>query len=154
MTVDLSSDRLRALAELDEAFTSFTAGGRSARLHHRMGKAAGQLGHAGYPMLAWLEAWGPIRVSELAERLSLDASTVSRRVADLQDKGLVARAVDLEDQRASLVELTPQGLQLLADLREARRRLLDDALADWPAGEVQALADMLRRLTKAFDRLR
>lgn len=105
-------------------------------------------------MLAWLEAWAPIRVSELAERLSLDASTVSRRVADLQDKGLVTRAVDLEDQRASLVELTPQGLQLLADLREARRRLLDDALADWPAREVQALADMLRRLTEAFDRLR
>jgi len=44
-------------------------------------------------------------------------------------------------------------MKLLADLREARRRLLDDALSDWPTGEVQALADMLRRLTEAFDRL-
>jgi DNA-binding MarR family transcriptional regulator len=153
MTGELSSDRLRALAELDDAFTSFAAGGRAGRLHQRMGAAAGELGHAGFPMLAWLAAWAPVRVTELAERSGLDASTVSRRVADLQDKGLITRAVDLEDQRASLLELTPRGAQLLADLREARRRLLDDALSDWPAGEVQALAGMLRRLTEAFDRL-
>ncbi len=42
--------------------------------------AAGDLGHAGYPMLGLTEVWAPIRIADLAEGTGLDTSTRSRRV--------------------------------------------------------------------------
>ena len=150
MATDLPRDRSRALAGVEEAFSAFAAGAGPGRLHHRMATAGGAIDHSGYPMLRWIEAWAPVRVTDLAERAGLDASTVSRRVSDLQEKGLVTRAADVDDQRASLLELTAHGKQLLATLREARRGLLEEALAGWPTGNVQALADMLGRFAAAL----
>ncbi len=154
MGSDLTADRRDALSRVNEAFTSLAAGTGPSRLHQRMAAVSGELGHAGYPMLRLIAARAPIRVTLLADQAGLDASTVSRRVADLQEKGLVTRAVDTEDQRASLLDLTPRGRQLLASLREARRSLLEEALADWSTQDVQALADMLLRLGRAFAGLR
>ena len=153
MTSDPSPERSRALGRVEEAFAAFATEAKPGRFHQRMASLGGGIDHSGFPMLRWIAAWGPVRVTDLAERAGLDASTVSRRVNDLQEKGLVARAADLEDQRASRLELTEQGRALLAAMREAHLRLLEEALAQWPVVDIQLLADLLHRFTGALGRV-
>ena len=62
------------------------------------------------------------RVTDLAERLGVTKQAVSQLVADLEDLGVLERAVDPADARARLVRFTARGraglLDGLATLRE------------------------------------
>lgn len=51
----------------------------------------------------------PLSQRELAERLLLEKSTVSRMVADLEDKGLVVRERDPANRRIYQLRLTDEG---------------------------------------------
>jgi DNA-binding MarR family transcriptional regulator len=51
----------------------------------------------------------PLSQQELAERLLLEKSTVSRMVADLEDKGMVRRERDTANRRTYRVLLTDKG---------------------------------------------
>jgi len=150
MGTDIPQDRRQALAGIEEAFAALTASAVPGRMRRSIAATGGPIDPSGFPMLRWIEAWGPLRLTDLAERVGLDASTVSRRVRDLEDKGLVSRTVDADDQRASLIELAPEGRRLLARGREAHRRLLEEALAGWSTEDVHVLGDLLRRFTAAL----
>ena len=65
-------------------------------------------------MLALWEA-EPLRVNELADRLSLEPATLSPLLKRLEAAGLVLRRRDPHDERAVAVTLTPAGRQLRAD---------------------------------------
>ncbi|GIG92238.1 MarR family winged helix-turn-helix transcriptional regulator [Plantactinospora endophytica] len=82
---------------------------------------------------------------ELADRSGLDPSTVSRAVAALVARGLVARRSDPADRRASFLVLTDDGRTALADAREWYGDLLGAALADWSPAEIDALTGALDR---------
>jgi DNA-binding MarR family transcriptional regulator len=105
---------------------------------------------AGYWLLVRTSELAPVRLSELADSVELDLSTVSRQVRDLVGAGLLDRAPDPADGRATLVSLTAQGLAVLDAVSEARRTVLDEAVADWSPEERQALADGLTRLGAAL----
>ena len=62
-------------------------------------------------MLALWEA-EPLRVSELADRLSLEPATLSPLLKRLEAGGLVARRRDPDDERAVAVTLTAAGRAL------------------------------------------
>jgi DNA-binding MarR family transcriptional regulator len=51
----------------------------------------------------------PLSQQELAERLLLEKSTISRMVADLEHKGLVERERDPENRRTYRLRLTDDG---------------------------------------------
>ena len=101
---------------------------------------------ASYPLLTLLEEHDEIRPSDAAAALELDLSTVSRQVRHLEESGLVTRRPDEEDGRACRVRLTPEGRDGLSAVRRTRARLLDRALADWPATEREDLLRLLDRL--------
>ena len=65
-------------------------------------------------MLALWEA-EPLRVSELADRLSLEPATLSPLLKRLEAGGLVARRREPDDERAVAVTLTPAGRALRAE---------------------------------------
>ena len=65
-------------------------------------------------MLALWEA-EPLRVNELADRLSLEPATLSPLLKRLEAAGLVIRRRDPDDERAVAVTLTPAGRGLRAD---------------------------------------
>jgi DNA-binding MarR family transcriptional regulator len=68
-------------------------------------------------MLAlWEEA--PLRVSQIAERLSLEPATLSPLLKRLQAAGLVIRERDPDDERAVAVSLTSAGRKLRAAAEE------------------------------------
>src|SRR3712207_1526003 len=56
-----------------------------------------------------LQRLGPLRQSALAEAVHADPSTVSRHVALLVERGLVARVADESDGRASRLVLTDRS---------------------------------------------
>jgi DNA-binding MarR family transcriptional regulator len=55
----------------------------------------------------------PVSLTELAEALELDRSTVGRNTKILQRMGLVAAVASDEDQRETVLSLTPEALALL-----------------------------------------
>jgi DNA-binding MarR family transcriptional regulator len=93
---------------------------------------------------------GPVRVTALATALHLDASTVSRHVKALEDRGLLERTNDPEDGRASRVAVTPQGRRCLEAGADRRRRLIGEVLADWDDADRETLRSLLNRLSDAF----
>lgn len=101
---------------------------------------------AGFGVLRCVSERGELRVSELAQVLGVDTSTMSRHVKTLEGGGFVVRAEDPLDGRALRVGLTAAGVEVLTLLGEARHRYFTELLAGWTEGEREALAPLLERL--------
>lgn len=108
------------------------------------------IGRTGYWLLVRVSDVGPIRLSDLAESVELDLSTISRQIRDLVAAGLIARTPDPADGRAALLSLTEQGMAVLEAVSESRRRVLALAIAEWTDEERNALASGLLRLASGL----
>ena len=79
-------------------------------------------------MLGAISISGPTRMSELAEMLALDKTTLTRNLKLLQDDGLIEIAAG-DDRRVRIVAMTRAGtdaLELaLPRWREAQRRVVE-----------------------------
>lgn len=65
---------------------------------------------------------GPMRMSDLAERLEIVPRTATTRVDGLEQAGFVQRTPDPDDRRSIRVAVTADGQDLLARLAQQRRR--------------------------------
>jgi DNA-binding MarR family transcriptional regulator len=92
-------------------------------------RAVGDLTLSQVSALVSLEQHGSLRAGDLAARESVSAPTMTRILAVLEERGLVAREVDPADRRASSVHLTDAGADMLATLRRERTAFLADRLA-------------------------
>lgn len=101
---------------------------------------------AHYPLLFRLTD-GPLRVSDLANCVHSDVSTVSRQVAALAAAGLVERGADPTDRRATTIHLTTSGREALEAIAVARGNWLRELMRDWSHEQSTALLDSLRHLT-------
>ncbi|MCU1489563.1 MAG: marR family transcriptional regulator [Acidimicrobiaceae bacterium] len=101
---------------------------------------------AGYFLLSELERSGTLRVSDVAARLRLDVSTVSRQLHVLEDLGLIRRGRDPEDGRAYQLEVTAEGEAELAALRDARHRVLGLAMAELDDDEREPFISSMEKL--------
>ncbi len=91
--------------------------------------------------IAGLNAQTPGRV---AEALGVSRTTVTGLVDRLEAEGLVTRRLDPTDRRCWVLELTPPGRELVAEVTGHRRVRLQQALATLDS---QVLADLHRGLT-------
>ncbi len=94
---------------------------------------------------------GPIRSSDLAEKVQADPSTVSRQVATLVKDGYVERQADPMDGRASLLVITERGRQFHAEHVRLRNEHYQRVLADWTEQECQTFAAMTARFSDDID---
>jgi DNA-binding MarR family transcriptional regulator len=60
-----------------------------------------------------------IRMSDLADRVLLSRSWITRRVRQLEDAGLLARTPAPHDQRGVIASLTPSGLETFHELERS-----------------------------------
>jgi DNA-binding MarR family transcriptional regulator len=67
-------------------------------------------------VLHLIEPGRPLPMSRLAETLSCDASNVTGLVDRLESRGLVRRLPSLRDRRVKVLQLTPSGSRLRAQL--------------------------------------
>lgn len=66
-----------------------------------------------------------VRLSMLAERLRIAPRSATEVADALESRGLVVRAPDPVDRRATLLTPTPAGLDLQARIRQARHHEVD-----------------------------
>lgn len=101
--------------------------------------------HSAHIVLFALRCNGALRLSDLAARLELDASTTSRHVRSLEQLGLVRRSPDPDDGRAFRVELTEQGVQQWETGARRRMELLSAAMEGWSEEDVQTFERLMTR---------
>ncbi|MFI1567551.1 MarR family winged helix-turn-helix transcriptional regulator [Streptomyces sp. NPDC020490] len=102
-------------------------------------------------VLTLLGRHGDMRMSKLAELLSVDMSVTSRHAAHLADRGWIDRSPDPSDKRSRILHLTPAGRAQLEALSERTAELLADRLSDWSDDEVAQLTRLMARLRSSFD---
>jgi len=136
-----------AIAEIESALHLLARRLKQARLHDFVLKQAGvDIDQAGLAILYVLHAEkASLRVTDLAERLSIDAPAVTRKAQRLERLGLVSRGRDAEDARASRLRLSDRGQEAVERFLLARHRWLTMLLADWPAADRCEFARLLSR---------
>jgi DNA-binding MarR family transcriptional regulator len=87
-----------------------------------------------------------MRISDLAVRVELDSSTVSRQIKALEEAGLVERTTDPADGRASLVQLSEQGCVIMRAAFQRRFRRIEGVLESWSDRDRADLQRLLTRL--------
>jgi len=85
---------------------------------------------------------------EIAEKLNLNASTMSGIIDRLEKKGLLARLPKQGDRRVTLVSLTSKGSELLTEGSESLHNNLLNKLVDAPKQEVLYIEKALKLLIK------
>ena len=87
-----------------------------------------------------------LRRIDLAERLALTASGVTRSLMPLEKIGLVARQADTRDARAGYAVLTAAGQELLHHASATAHAVGRELLQDAPADALTALSATLGKL--------
>jgi DNA-binding MarR family transcriptional regulator len=128
-----------------DAVRLYRALGRITRSVRR--DASGALvGHGGLSALATLVAEGPQRAGSLADAEGITPPAMTRVLNSLEEQGYVARRTDPLDGRASLVEVTAAGRDLLLAGRAERLHALQARLSALPADERERLMAALPAL--------
>ena len=112
--------------------------------------ALAELGSQGFTALAVVQRQGPVRVSEVADQLSVDLSVASRQVAALVGAGYVEREPDPDDRRATRLRTTEEGARVLSDSHRRMVATATRALSGWSEEEIAGLAAQLERLREDF----
>jgi DNA-binding MarR family transcriptional regulator len=141
--------------ELDDITASLQVLSRSfnqARTHEHLLQAAGvRIDRAGLMLLYKLHhATGPLRVSELAELLSIDTPGVTRKVQQLERLGYVSIQPDAEDKRAKRVALTTSGAETLKRVMQAGKIRLAKLFEGWTKKEIEELSASMGKLAEAL----
>ncbi|TDD18248.1 MarR family transcriptional regulator [Kribbella turkmenica] len=103
------------------------------------------LDHSAHVALFVLRCSGALRLSDLAARMELDASTASRHVRALEQLGLIRRSSDPDDGRAFRVELTEQGVEQWESGARRRMELLSAAMDGWSEEDIETFERLMTR---------
>ncbi|MEV0033557.1 MarR family transcriptional regulator [Nocardia sp. NPDC050793] len=110
----------------------------------------GQLLPGGVGVLGTLETKGRCRQVDLAVDLCISASALSRHVTELVGAGYISRHADPSDGRATLIQVTDAGRDLLGRVRASRARGLQTVLADWSEDDAELACESVRKLRNSL----
>ena len=108
------------------------------------------LGITEWRVMAVLGRQPGLSANAVAERTAMDKVAVSRAVARLQDRGLLARDTHGADRRRSVLELSDAGYRIydeVAPMALARERAL---LAHFSAEDMMQLENVLAKLQRGL----
>lgn len=100
-------------------------------------------------LLCVAQRTAPVR--DIAAALGCDRSNVTRLVDRVAGRGFVYRRDDETDGRVKLVELSPEGQQLVQRFSDDLGARLQTLLADWPQERQEAALDTLHALADALE---
>lgn len=101
---------------------------------------------AQFRALRVLRRHGLMRLSELSERLQIAPRSATEVVDALESRRLVGRRSDPEDRRATLVEVTEHGTDVLDGIRTARGTEAERAFGQLSPADRTDLARILGKL--------
>jgi DNA-binding MarR family transcriptional regulator len=126
---------------------------RVQRIHLSTTTGDVNLERSAYGIMCKLADEGPQRLGALATAFGLDPSTITRQVQALEEIGLAGRQTDPADRRASILDLTDTGREVLDSTRARRRAKLQQALSDWPESDLTDFGRLLKEFNASLDRL-
>jgi DNA-binding MarR family transcriptional regulator len=93
---------------------------------------------------------GPVRMTALAEWLSVDKSTVTVEVRRLEKAGLVTREADPRDRRAVLIHASAEGRKAIESHRRAGQGVYNTLVGKWSRSDRAEFARLLERFIDEF----
>jgi DNA-binding MarR family transcriptional regulator len=111
------------------------------------------LDRSAYGIMCRLADEGPQRLGSLAQAFGLDPSTITRQVQALEGAGLAQRKQDTADRRASILDLSDEGREVLSRTRAHRRTRLETALSDWSDKDRADFGRLLEKFNLSAEQL-
>ncbi|MEP6618889.1 MAG: MarR family winged helix-turn-helix transcriptional regulator [bacterium] len=102
-----------------------------------------------YSVLAFLDRLGPSSLSDLAEELVLDRSTLGHNLRPLEREGFVRLATDRTDRRTRRLELTAAGKVRLEEARPYWQKAQRRFESSFGKADARELRDILRRAVES-----
>jgi DNA-binding MarR family transcriptional regulator len=126
-----------------------------ARIASAFGEEMRRLGTSlqAWRVLAALRERDGRRMGDLSTTTSIEVSTLTRLVDNMEEAGLVARRRDADDTRAVLLHVTAAGRRLTRRILPIAERYEAVALKGFGAAEAATLKAALRRLYANMDDL-
>jgi DNA-binding MarR family transcriptional regulator len=117
-----------------------------ARLNHllRARENPGGIGSTALSVLGRLHRSGTMPMGMLAAEERLQPQSLTRTIADLEERGLVSRAVDPSDRRRASIAITPAGVVRLIESVRRRSEWFARVMAS-ELSETNATSSALRR---------
>ena len=138
---------LEPIASIEETLSLLARRASLPRVHENLNSRAGvTLGWYAYITLYWIDAAGPLRLTELAKHFGVVPSTVCRHVQQLETAGLVAKQRDPIDGRAVQLSPTEKGTEVVSELSRARQAAFADYLSGWNQADLETLSTLMLRL--------
>ena len=111
-------------------------------------RAEGGISYVQFQLLARLaDANGPLTMTQLADGVVYSRSGLTYQAGLLEKAGLITRHPSTDDDRATVVTITPKGLALVGRVLpghiQVTRRMLFDSLSD---KDVRQLGDIMTRV--------
>jgi DNA-binding MarR family transcriptional regulator len=153
MNVAARDRRSEALAAVREEYSALLSAERRLRGRDQHRKADDGLTIAHVRALFALDQSEAATAGEIAEAARLSPASVTAMLDDLERDGIVTRVRCDTDRRRVLVALTDEGRTVLGKRRRLWLKRWESALADIPDRDLEAAADVLRRLTGLLDEL-
>jgi len=101
-------------------------------------------------ILETLHRFGPLPMQQLADKMHLSISTVTRVIAPLISKKIVQREANLGDQRVRTMGLTEKGNELFQTSWSSVMVSEKSILESFPEDRREMLLDFLQKLNVAF----
>ena len=108
---------------------------------------------AGWRILVTLAEYGELGAKDVARLTSMDKVRVSRTVANLMEKNLLARRVSETDSRVTLLSLSPAGSSLYQRIAPEALAWEQQLLAPLSKSEQQSLLRILDKLEGRLSQL-
>lgn len=97
-------------------------------------------------------AEGSSTVGAIADAMRLDPSRGSRVVTEMVSRGLLKREASQEDGRRSVIDITPLGHSILAEMRSAKISIIREVVSDWPEQDVADFSRLFDRFIGRFEK--
>jgi DNA-binding MarR family transcriptional regulator len=130
---------------LDLVETEMAVLARALERLHRRSEIYRDLDRASYLIARTLDTTGPVSINGLASALGLDATTVTRQVATMEDGRLILRRPDPNDGRVRMISLSQHGRRSMRAVQLERRERVATLLRDWTDEDRRDLGRLLAR---------
>ncbi len=104
-----------------------------------------------YKFLLALDETGPLGQQRLAELVGIDPRNAVPIIETSVGRGLLIRTVDPADRRRRVLELSPEGIRIAAELRSASAAIEEELLGSLPPADRATLRRTLCTLLGASD---
>lgn len=159
-------DRHRASPKAEHAVTTTTAADQAlppptpfqqvVRMYHATVPVFEQfvgVSLARWRVLTQLEQHGSLNQSELKQRIQVDPAAITRQVQQLEEEGLVERRTNPDDNRFTVVTLTPQGREVAETILNKRDQFEAEVLRGTDPSDIAAMQRCLTQMRENLSML-